>query len=598
MYFSEFRNIGIDCPTRNSGDLKVVCPECEKRKGGTREKDLSINYDKGVYNCHSEKCDFKGTVVKSKFSRPKLRNETKLNDKIVDQFLSRGISQKTLVKAGITTNGNNIEFNYFRNKALINVKTRFKRDGKKGFSQHKGAEKIPYNLDSIIGKKNAIICEGEIDVLSFIEAGIPEDYGVISVDQGAGKPGSKMDGKLECIKNTAKILDEIEGFYICVDDDEPGRYLAEELIRRLGSQRCYNVILPNGKKDANEVLDNKGNEMSLDARKSTLRNALAFAKPVPMNGVHELDDDTWELMEHQYYNGRAKGKTTHFPDLDEKFTFLAGDLTLITGIPNHGKSQFCRELMVLKAKNDGWKFGVYAPEDWPIDYFFEDLCHIYLGNSTDKANIYRPTFYEFSEAMLFVKEHFFCVYPEKDKKTGIAELPTPDWIAERFQFLKLKYGINAVCIDPWNKIFHNITHREDQYLAKELSKQKFIAAQFDAYMIVAHPSKMIKNGVGDYEQPTAYSISGGAMWNNQVDNILVVHRPLASSQADDTSVEVSSVKIKKKKIVGQTGTAYFNFEWKKAQYIQASDGFNPLTKKEEIKEEFKMPRQNLEEIPF
>lgn len=579
MYFNEFTKIGIDAQYGKKGNGKVVCPKCAERKGGTRQKDLSLNYDDGLYNCHSEKCTFSGSVSRlKKYSRPTERNTTNLTDGAIRFFNSRGISQNTVKKMKISTDERgNIEFNYFNNGVLINKKTRFEIDGKKTFKQHSGAEKIFYNLDSARDKKRVIIVEGELDVLSFVEAGLDNETGCISIDQGAGAAGSKLDGKLTCIENAAKILSDVEEFYLCLDKDEPGQYTQEELIRRLGQQKCYIINLPDGKKDANEVLDKSKNVTSHDANRQNLRTCLAFAKPVPMDGIHELDDKLWTLMEDQYNNGRTKGKTTHFPAIDEIFTFLPGDLTLVTGIPNHGKSQFVRMLMVTKSNFDGWKWGAFVPEDFPLDYFFEDLAHIYLGITTDIEYKHRATPQQFTEAMLFVKEHFFAIYPERDKKTGIAPLPTNDWINERLNFLKLKYGINAVVKDPFNKILHEIGHqREDQYLAKELSKEKFFASQFDAYLIVAHPSKLSKGANGEYPCPSAYDLSGGAMWSNMMDNIMVVHRPAAEVTPSDTSVTIKTVKIKKKKVVGKTGEVKMTFDFMKARYYQEIDGFNPF----------------------
>ena len=602
MYYNEFSKIGINCPIGNTGQKKVVCPKCTERKGETREKDLSINYENGLYNCHAAKCTFSGSVAKlKKYSRPNPQNIKSLGSNAVQLFEGRGISQNTLKQAGVTTDQRgNIVFNYYKNGELINTKTRFVVDGKKSFRQHIGAEKILYNVDSLKGKKKAIIVEGEIDVLSWIEAGLNDDIGVVSIDQGAGTVGSKLDGKLECIKNCAKILNEIEDFYLCVDKDECGKYLEDELIRRLGQQRCNIINLPKGKKDANDMLDLSKNNTSHEINKNALLHCLEYSKPVPMDGIHDLDDELWTLMEKQYNEGRSKGKTTHFPAIDEIFSYLPGDLTLITGIPNHGKSQWARMLMVIKSSIDGWKWGCYVPEDFPLDYFFEDLCHIYLGITTDLTYNNRATPEQFAESLLFVKEHFFCIYPERDKKTGIAPLPTNDWINERINFLKLKHGINAVLKDPWNKIMHNIgNQREDQYLAQELSKEKFFASQFDCYFIVAHPSKLVKLASNEYPCPSAYDLSGGSMWNNMMDNIMVVHRPTAENEPENNLVIIKTVKIKKKKVVGKTGKVSMTFDFKKARYFQEIDGFNPLSTVVNINNSLNdMPRQNLDEIPF
>ena len=58
---------------------------------------------------------------------------------------------------------NVIKFNYFMGDQLINVKY---RDGRKNFKLYKGAEKVFYNINSIIGYEYCVIVEGEMDVLS------------------------------------------------------------------------------------------------------------------------------------------------------------------------------------------------------------------------------------------------------------------------------------------------------------------------------------------------------------------------------------------------------------------------------------------------
>ena len=58
---------------------------------------------------------------------------------------------------------NTIQFNYFINNELINIKY---RDGRKNFKLVKDAEKVLYNLDSTLGSDTIVIVEGEMDALS------------------------------------------------------------------------------------------------------------------------------------------------------------------------------------------------------------------------------------------------------------------------------------------------------------------------------------------------------------------------------------------------------------------------------------------------
>jgi hypothetical protein len=61
-----------------------------------------------------------------------------------------------------------------------------------------------------------------------------------------------------------------------------------------------------------------------------------------------------EKMIAQFTNGKEYGTTTYFKDavsrgLDENFTFKRGELTGIVGIPNHGKSKFIEQLLLIKS---------------------------------------------------------------------------------------------------------------------------------------------------------------------------------------------------------------------------------------------------------
>ena len=151
---------------------------------------------------------------------------------------------------------------------LINVKY---RDGRKNFKLYKGAEKIFYNINSIIGHDSCIIVEGEMDVLAFVEAGIRN---VVSVPNGATLNQNNLDYLDNCIdyfENKEKII-------LAVDQDEAGVALQQEFIRRLGAENCYLADFRDCK-DANEYL--------LKYSIEDLRNVVAIAKPaIPNAGIN------------------------------------------------------------------------------------------------------------------------------------------------------------------------------------------------------------------------------------------------------------------------------------------------------------------------
>jgi twinkle protein len=88
---------------------------------------------------------------------------------------------------------NTIQFNYYVGGQLTNIKY---RDARKNFKLYKGAEKVFYNIDNIVGHDTCIIVEGEMDVLALHEAGIPN---AISVPNGATLNTNNLDYLDNCI---------------------------------------------------------------------------------------------------------------------------------------------------------------------------------------------------------------------------------------------------------------------------------------------------------------------------------------------------------------------------------------------------------------
>jgi twinkle protein len=286
-----------------------------------------------------------------------------------------------------------------------------------------------------------------------------------------------------------------------------------------------------------------------------------------------------ESMLNTFLNGKKRGESTRFPMIDEQFSWLKTELTIITGFPNHGKSEIMFQLMIAKSLHDGWNWVIYSPENQPIDMLYDQLINSYIGKGLDFRYPNCMTQEEYLEGIEFVSKHFTVVYPDED--------PTPNSVIKHFEYVIGKKSIDGVFIDPWNQLIHSTTMREDQYLSNELTKCKRFAEKHNiCFVISSHPKSTGKNGDGSLPVPDQYSLSGGAMWNNKADNILAIHRPNYHTDKMDTSVDFYSHKIKKQKLVGLPGMVYLNFERKTNRYY--INGFSPLTK-HIIKEEEIIP---------
>lgn len=564
MYHNELRALGIEVPghVRNR-NFKTKCPKCGDTHKQKNRKDLSVNVVNGVFKCHSASCGYKGAVRRKEIEYkrpPKIDLDSEISRSGQAFLHKRGIDLETAEGLGITTKGSWIQFNYFRHGERVNVKSRGLDE--KRFKQFPEAEKILYNADSCIGKEKAILVEGEMDVLTWVQAlgGLNNEYGVVSLDQGAASPGQSIDGKIECIKNSAPETIDVREWFLCLDQDDPGQWTQEQIIEYLGHAHVKIVTLP--KKDANEVLTS-AMEVGQDKEVAYqgLRESLASARSVPVPGIQYGNDATLEAIKRAYKHGWENGSTTHFKGLDEHFTYLKGDITLWTGVPNHGKSTWVCGLMLLKSIHDGWKWAIYAPEDSPLEMYIAQAMYAYTG----APYVFNPKYPDMKLAPedsiefahKFISDHFYFI----DPPTG-TQLPTNEWINTRIEYLVRTEGVNAYLKDPWNKIHHKFDGREDQYLALELSKEKLFARPFDAAFYVAHPTKLQSGKDGKVKVPDAYDISGGAMFNNMFDNIIAVHQPYRGDDTDKReTVHIHVHKIKKQHQVGRPGLFSCGYSW-------------------------------------
>lgn len=506
---------------------KTICPKCSHTRKNKKDPCLSVNIVEGIYKCHND-CGFAGRVFnkpvyqKKEYIKPIFNNRTDLPKSIVDWFFKRGISQQTLIDFKITDGvewmpqtgkeHTTINFNYFRNSELVNIKF---RDGAKRFKLVKDAELIFYNLDSIKDVTECIICEGEIDAMSWHEAGFSH---VISVPNGASK-----NQKMEYLDNCFDYFTNKTKIYLSTDDDIPGRELRDELSRRLGLERCHKVDFE-GLKDANEYLVTKGKHLLLDR--------LNYSKEFPITGVFTISD-VWDQIEDIYLNGLPQGDRTGDEEFDNHLRFFPGELTMITGIPGHGKSIFLDQITIGLALNSDWKFGVFSPESFPIEFYYTRLIKRLTGKKFSKHNISRD---ELEQVKKWTGDRYHLIFPQTE---GFSL----DVILEKAKKLVLRKGIKGLIIDPWNRIEATMTNGSSQtkFITEQLTKiVNFNQITGVHTFLVAHPTKMLKDeGRINYLVPNLYNISGSADFFNMTQNGFTVYR---NYKEDRTEIHIQKVK--------------------------------------------------------
>jgi len=263
-------------------------------------------------------------------------------------------------------------------------------------------------------------------------------------------------------------------------------------------------------------------------------------------------------------NGYEKIDGVGIPKLDWHFKLKRGEITLLTGIGNYGKSSFLKWYLAMRILKYGNKFCLFAPEDNPAQEFYHDMVEIYLGKECTPNNKNRPTRSEYEKAYDVISAHIFYIYPK-----DIA--PSPDYIKERFLELIFKEKVDGCIIDPFNQMqndYNSSGGRTDKYLETFLSDcSRFAQLNNQFFIIVAHPVKLQKDSTGNYPCPDVYDIADGAMWNNKMDNIIVYHRPNHQHEPDSPLCELHTKKIRRQKTVGKKGTVEFEIDRKTRRFI-------------------------------
>tara|TARA_B100001057_G_C22836287_1_gene945324 strand:+ start:689 stop:2515 length:1827 start_codon:yes stop_codon:yes gene_type:complete len=573
------------------GQHKAICPFCSHTRKKKDQKTLSLKVSNDVVMYYCWHCGEDGGV-KFNDENKRTRRQPMEEDNVVQistrmtsnwydieenngslQYLSsRGISKETADKAGVKFTRQYIGsvkkdttclvFPYQNKKGLYQfAKVRSFPD--KGFSSFGKASKF-YNIDNLDKEEEIIICEGEMDCLSFMEIGFNNS---ISIPHGAvmkvvdGKIDPREDSKFKFIWNSKEKLDTCKKVIIAMDNDQAGQAMEEEIARRIGKDKCFKIIYPKDCKDANEVLTKHGKE--------ELKKVINDAIPYPVSGLYDAKH-FYEEVDEIYENGIGSGVSTGYKDVDELYTIVEGQLTVVTGHPSSGKSEFVDQIMLNIAKEKGWKFGVCSFENEPRIHIAK-LISKYIGKPFFSGMTPRISTHDLEVGKKFVSENFCFLYQAD------GSLSTLDSILERLKSAVLRFGIRGCVIDPYNYIAKDLTTSETDWISDMLTKLRVFAQAHGIHIwFVAHPTKMLRREDGTVPPPKGYDIAGSASFFSKSDVGLTVHRPKPSES------NVSQIFIWKCRFswVGQIGDCEIEYDKITSRYVAVSEASRMLKPKQ------------------
>jgi len=402
-----------------------------------------------------------------------------------------------------------------------------------------------------------IICEGELDALSLTEAGVTNG---LSVPNGAtvrvkeGRVDPKDDKSFSFLWKAAEVLKKAAKIIIATDDDTPGRAMGEELARRLGRAKCWQIKYPDGCKDINDVLVKHG--------RAEVRKVIGKAKPWPVAGLYPANHYRAKI-ESLYKKGPGKGESTGFSALDDIYTISPG-LCVVTGIPGSGKSELIDQLAFNIAMREDWKFAVCSFEN-PPEYHITKYIEKFTRKPFFEGPNLRVSKQEREEALDWVNDHFTFM----DQSDGNPS--TIDSILERAAAAVQRLGVRGLIIDPFNYITLKRQESETNEISDMLTRTRQFIAAYDCHVwFIAHPFKLYAEG-GGIPVPTGYSIAGSASWFSKADVGLSIARPWMHSPLElnefgdrvhsmepDNTTEVHCWKVRFK-WMGRLGTAKLEY---------------------------------------
>ncbi|GFR46867.1 hypothetical protein Agub_g8508 [Astrephomene gubernaculifera] len=280
-----------------------------------------------------------------------------------------------------------------------------------------------------------------------------------------------------------------------------------------------------------------------------------------------------ELIRHWYgLEATAAGVSTGWRGLDELYRVTPGELSIVTGVPNSGKSHWLDALAVRLADSAGWRIA-FASFEKSVVRHAQNLIELAARQPMfDPRGLPSMPPDDFFAALDFVDRHFLLIRhpdmadeppppaalsslgpalggPEGGAQAawgagadgggaeggGKGEEEVEDWLAEARQPCTIdwvlgkatqavqRYGIRGLVIDPYNELEQRRgSMSETEYVSSMLSKVKRWAQRYQVHVwLVAHPKSMED---WDGSPPSMYDISGSAHWYNKADMGIVVHR--------------------------------------------------------------------------
>ena len=214
-----------------------------------------------------------------------------------------------------------------------------------------------------------------------------------------------------------------------------------------------------------------------------------------------------------------KGLPTNIPELDKHFLFKRGDMVMVNGVDNVGKTIVIIYLQLLAAMYHGWNFIIFSTENTNKN-IYKRLIEFYWGKPITMMNDV-----EISVAKKFIQSHFVFIKSDED-------LFNHRDILNMTKKAMNKYKLDGGLIDPYNSLKIEITNTSKlnthEYHYEAISEIKQFGNKYDfSWFINNHAvtsALRTKDTDGFQKAPGKEDTEGGGKFSNKAAQFLTIHR--------------------------------------------------------------------------
>lgn len=421
---------------------------------------------------------------------------------------------------------------------LAMIKARSVPPASKQYVRQAGGHTRLFQPHKLNVHETVIVCAGEIDALSVIEAGYAN---VVATTAGEGAWSDAF----------SKQLERCQRLIVVYDNDKTGKEGAQKVLDALGAHRCGIFELPKRYNDLNDALVDgwlRDNISSIVDSKIGLERKIV----APSDLLHRMFSAEFA----------SAGTSTGLKSLDKLIGGIrAGEVVVVTGETGSGKSTLVSDLAINLAKqNHGVLFmpleigPVRQVEKWA-----RQLSGL-LPEEMEESDVQGVRF-ALDGLPLYLFQHYGDIDPEPLRNT--------------VAFAKQTLGVRTLVVDHIHFGAASSSENERLGLDKMVHACADIANELAvSVIVVAHPNNRGAYEHGDGRVVQMGDIKGSSSIKQVASLILSVHRPRSKDRADamfDGKYKATVYNLKARSERSKEGACALLFDAKTSTYCDVSE---------------------------